>query len=63
MHRINGDTRSYYHKRHRIKRLSSSVIGPDGAYPWLVCPDRQGELWYARLLSDACKAIDLEVER
>jgi hypothetical protein len=61
MYLFNNEPRNYRHKRHSIERLSSSVIGPDGAYHWLVCPDRNGEAWYARSLADAREAIDMEV--
>ena len=61
MYRSNQTPGTYCHRRHSIKRLSSNVIGPDGAYRWLVCPDRNGETWYARSLADACNEIDAEV--
>ena len=57
------DSLTYRHKRHSINRLSSSVIGPDGAHHWLVVPDRCSESWYARSLADAREAIDAEVAR
>jgi len=63
MIRFNDDSLTYRHKRHSITRLSSSVIGPDGAYHWLVVPDRWGESWYARSLAHARDAIDAEVAR
>jgi hypothetical protein len=58
MYRNNETPGIYRHKRHSIERLSSSVIGPDGAYHWLVVPDRWGESWYARSLADASNAIN-----
>lgn len=61
MHRINDDSRSYRYKRHSIERLSNRVIGPDGAFHWLVVPYRWGEAWYARSLTDAREAINAEV--
>jgi len=61
MHRINDDSRTYRHKHHTIERLPSRVIGPDGAYHWLVIPDHWGESWYSCSLLDACDAIDAEM--
>ena len=61
MHVVNSDFRAYRHKRHSIERLSISVVGPDGAYRWLVCSDRKGEAWYAGSLADARESIDAEV--
>ena len=63
MHRINDDSRTYRHKRHNIVRLSRSVLCPDGAYHWLVVPDRWAESWYARSLDDAREAINAEAAR
>ena len=62
MNRTN-DSLTYRQKRHSIKRLTSSVIGPDGAYHWLVVPYRCGDSWYARSLADSREAIDSEVAR
>jgi hypothetical protein len=60
MHRINDDSRTYRHKRHTIELLSNRVSGPDGAYHWLVIPDRWGESWYSRSLADARETINAE---
>lgn len=51
----------YRYKRHSIECLSRSVLCSDGAYHWLVCPDRWEGAWYARSLADAREAINAEV--
>jgi hypothetical protein len=61
MYRSTEAPGAYRHKRHTIQRLSSPVLALDGTYPWLVCPDRSGESWYAYSLAHARETINAEV--